>query len=116
MKPWILCLPLSLAIAASCNDRDSYASPKTDKNPPMNPPLGGAQTPDDQTLTQRAEQALRDDSALSASASRVTITAQNGVVTLNGQVDTQEQRTRIEDKVRAVSGVTSVTNRLEVKG
>ena len=121
MKNWILCVPLSLVLCTACNDRDSYAStPKLDTNRPTTTTgttTGTSQNQQDDTaLTQRVELALRDDTTLSAPASRVTVTSSRGVVTLNGQVDTQEQRQQIESKVRATSGVTSVVNRLEVKG
>jgi hyperosmotically inducible protein len=40
----------------------------------------------------------------------------NGVLTLNGDVDTEAQRTAIEKDAAKLPGVTQVVNKLEVKG
>jgi osmotically-inducible protein OsmY len=46
----------------------------------------------------------------------VSADAENGVVTLKGDVDYTEQKTLAEDTARGIAGVTSVKNELKVKG
>jgi hyperosmotically inducible periplasmic protein len=42
--------------------------------------------------------------------------AENGVLTLNGDVDTAAQRMKVEKDAAKIDGVTQVVNKLEVKG
>jgi hyperosmotically inducible periplasmic protein len=46
---------------------------------------------------------------------RIRFDANNGVVTLNGDVDTAAQRTQVEKAAAKFKGVTQVVNKLEVK-
>ena len=70
----------------------------------------------DLALTQKIRQAIIDDDNLSMSADNVKIISQNGKVTLRGPVKDQAEKANIEAKAKAVAGVTSVDNQLEVKG
>ena len=45
----------------------------------------------------------------------VSVDVTNGVVTLAGPVHTQEEKTRIEETVRAVKGVTGINNNLQIQ-
>jgi len=70
----------------------------------------------DLALTKAVRQALVGDDVLSFDAENVKIISQNGKVTLRGPVKDQHEKDLIESKAKAVAGVTSVDNQLEVKG
>ncbi len=55
------------------------------------------------------------DSTLSFDAKNVKIITQGGKVTLRGPVKRDAEKSSIEAKAKAVSGVTSVDDQLEVK-
>ena len=82
---------------------------------------GGSLTPMDQgggadrDITAAVRKAVVADSALSYDAKNVKIITQAGKVTLRGPVKTDAEKTSIEGKAKAVSGVTSVDDQLEVK-
>jgi len=79
------------------------------------PPSGIGQTSvTDEALEQRVASSLREDPALAALAPNITVDANNGTVTLKGSVNSPQQRTDIESKVRSITGVTKVTNNLEI--
>jgi osmotically-inducible protein OsmY len=61
--------------------------------------------------------ALTKDLSLSAEArNNIKIVSESGVVTLSGQVATEEEKMKIETFARNVPGVTRVENNLDVKG
>jgi hyperosmotically inducible protein len=68
---------------------------------------------DDKTLTARVKTALIR--APNVSAAQVHVDAYQGVVALNGFVDTPEQKSRAEEVTRQVSGVREVKNNLVVR-
>jgi hyperosmotically inducible periplasmic protein len=84
---------------------------------------GDTTTPPDQQenqadvrITADIRKAILDDKGMSVNAQNCKVVTQNGVVTLRGPVDSQAEKDSIEAKARAVTGVTSVVNELEVKG
>lgn len=99
--------PVSPAVSPSTPS--GAASPSTP--PPASP---GPTSATDDALEQRIANALREDTALSSVAPNITVDTNNGAVTLKGSVNSQQQRTDIESKVRGMAGVTQVTNNLEV--
>ena len=58
---------------------------------------------------------IRDDVVLSDDAKNVTITVNNGVVTLTGMVRNQAEKDIINAKASAMPSVVRVENNLEVK-
>jgi osmotically-inducible protein OsmY len=107
MNKTIMCIPLLLAFAA-CNKSETSAAPKgTTTNT--------TSSSEDLALAQRVRQGLSDDAALSSIAANVTVTAQGGTVTINGTAASASDKQTIEDKVRAMPGVTSVVDRITVK-
>jgi len=68
----------------------------------------------DWEITTKVKSALLSDSTLSASARFVSVTTNNGVVTLTGNVHSSEESRRIERKVKSVTGVRKVDNQLTV--
>jgi hyperosmotically inducible protein len=82
---------------------------------------GETKTPDDQseseadrTITQNIRKALTADDSLSTNAKNVKIITNDGVVTLRGPVNSQEEKAEIEAKAKQVAGVKNVDNQLEV--
>lgn len=68
----------------------------------------------DRTITQNIRRALMDDDSLSTNAKNIKIITINGVVTLRGPVNTDREKNEIAKKAKAVNGVKSVDNQLEV--
>jgi hypothetical protein len=124
---------IGLSLTACDSDTNRTASPPPSSSPPATtpsavpppppattspstvPPSSGGQTSaTDEALEQRVATSLREDTALAAVAPNITVDANNGTVTLKGSVNSQQQRTDIESKVRNLTGVTQVTNNLEI--
>jgi hyperosmotically inducible periplasmic protein len=68
---------------------------------------------DDSTTTASVKTKLAGDKV--SSLTRVDVDTTNGVVSLNGVVESAEQRARIEELAREVKGVRSVKNNLQVQ-
>lgn len=79
---------------------------------------GGAQTDvglsSDQDITQRIREKLTEDDKLEAAL--IDVQAQDGVVTLQGQVGSEGDRERILELVRNTEGVTEVEANIDVQG
>jgi|GEM_PF-1974067 len=96
---------------------DNTANNKPDRN------MDSTTTPEDQSnsqedveLTAAIRRAIVQDDTLSMNAKNVKIvTDKAGMVTLRGVVDSQAEKDLIEQKAKAVTGVKTVTNDLEVK-
>jgi hyperosmotically inducible periplasmic protein len=67
----------------------------------------------DLKITQEIRQAITGDSSMSINARNVKIITSDGVVTLRGPVDDNEERTTIAAKAQGVDGVARVDNQLE---
>ncbi len=86
-------------------------------------PALNAQTTADQTVTahkadrqlmRRIRRAVVADKSLSTEAHNITITSQDGAVTLRGTVKSDEEKKNIEDKAAGIAGQGKVTNELTV--
>lgn len=90
------------------NERDRSATNPT--------PLDQSNDSRDIEITAEIRRAVVDDAAMSTNAKNIKIiTAKGGVVTLRGVVDSEAEKDSIEAKAKAVAGVQSVDNQLEVK-
>lgn len=67
---------------------------------------------DDASLTTSVKSSLVGDKA--ANLTRVEVDTTNGVVSLNGVVESAQQKARAEEVVRRVNGVKGVKNNLQV--
>jgi len=79
-------------------------------------------TPGDQSeaksdveTTRQIRQALNQTDQLSTSAKNIKIITANGKVTLRGPVKSAAEQQQILDKIKAIPGVSSVDNQLEIK-
>jgi osmotically-inducible protein OsmY len=72
--------------------------------------------PNTRTDTEIGRGVVRElDNRIGASSDSITATVKNGWVTLEGLVDSQQQKSMAESAVNDVQGVVSVTNRLEAR-
>ena len=71
------------------------------------------QNVDDATITASVKSTLVADKA--ANLTRVDVDTNNGVVALNGVVESGEQKTRAEQLARRVDGVRNVVNNLQIQ-
>ena len=83
---------------------------------------GGTITPPDQSekaadrnITTDIRRAITDDKNMSVNARNVKIVTIDGVVTLRGPVNTQQEKDAIQALAEKSAGVTKVVNELEVK-
>ena len=102
-------------------DRTPTPATPSPTSPSASSPSGSVTSPGtaqmsatDQAIAQRVRDSLREDTSLATVVPNMTVQANNGTVTLNGSVNSQQQRSDIEAKVRGVTGVTQVINNLEV--
>ena len=68
----------------------------------------------DRELVAGIRQQLMADESLSTAAQNVTIVSEGGSVTLRGQVNTSDEKTRIETAARQTPGVGQIDNQIEV--
>jgi osmotically-inducible protein OsmY len=78
-------------------------------------PADQSETEADRGISQNIRKAIMADESLSVTAKNIKIITVNGVVTLRGPVNSEQERDSIAEKARAVGGVQSVVNQLEVK-
>jgi hyperosmotically inducible periplasmic protein len=70
---------------------------------------------DDLALTQKIRQAVIKDRSLSMNAKNVKIIARDGIITLQGPVDSQQEKDTIATEAREIAGKDKVEDQLEVK-
>src|SRR6059058_3984671 len=87
-------------------------NPKTDSNKPT-ADQQKENKPDRETAKQ-IRKAIQSDKSLSSSAHNVKVIAQNGTVTLKGQVRSEEEKKTVQDKAEAVAGASNVVNDVTV--
>lgn len=71
------------------------------------------QTIDDATVTASVQSKLSSDRI--SNFSRIDVDTERGVVTLNGVVKSTEQKMRVAELARGVSGVRTVNNNLQIQ-
>ena len=99
MTQWLATATLMLLIVAGCQSMTGRSA---------------GQNVSDEALKAKVKTALTTDKA--SNATRIDVDAVNGVVTLNGVVDTAQQKAHAEDVARNVSGVRNVNNNIQVSG
>jgi hyperosmotically inducible periplasmic protein len=70
--------------------------------------------PSDRELARQIRRAIVKDKSLSTYAHNIKVIAQDGMVTLKGPVNTQEEKQAIEAKASAIAGQGKITNEIEV--
>jgi osmotically-inducible protein OsmY len=69
----------------------------------------------DRDITQQIRKAITSDKSFSEYARNVKVITQNGQVTLKGPVRSDDEKSAIEIKAKAIAGDANVTNDLTVK-
>jgi osmotically-inducible protein OsmY len=77
-------------------------------------PMDQGENQKDLAITQEIRRSLMKDDLLSTTAKNVKVITADGVVTLRGPVNTQQEKQTIQDKARQVAGVLRVDNQLDV--
>jgi osmotically-inducible protein OsmY len=103
-------------IAEAAGRQDSTAAPDNTK---VNKDRGMTadqqkENKSDREITRQIRKALIADKSLSSYAHNVKIITTNGTVTLRGPVRTDDEKSSIESKAKAVAGVSDVKNELTV--
>ena len=76
--------------------------------------LSEMKTSSDQQSAQMVKQAIKDDQGLSEVAKDIHVTVKDGTVTLNGEVDTEQQLNLATNTAGAVAVDDKVKNRMQV--
>jgi hypothetical protein len=95
---------------------DNTARNERDRNSANQTPPDQGDSEADRKVTAEIRKAVVADGALSTNAQNCKIITRNGVVTLRGPVANQAEKAAVETKARAVAGVSSVVNELEIAG
>ena len=72
-------------------------------------------TAEDTRLTAAIRRAIVADKSLTATAKNIKIITANDTVTLRGPVNTEEEKSKIEEIAQSAAGSTKIDNQLEVK-
>ena len=88
------------------NQRDrNQSSPTADQQKENQP---------DRELAAQIRKSLVKDKSLSTNAHNVKVIAQNGMVTLKGPVDSEQEKQAVEEKATRIAGADKVTSELQV--
>ena len=99
-------------MCASCNDNSN--NPNGNLNGYSNGNNQMQSQPSDWDITANVKKNLMADSSLSSSARMISVTTNNGVVTLTGTVVSKDESRRVIKIVNNVPGVTRVDNQLTI--
>jgi hyperosmotically inducible protein len=99
LSQWLATATLMLVMIAGCQTMTGKTA---------------GQNVDDEAITAKVKAVLVQDKATNVT--RIDVDTNNGVVSLNGVVDSAQQKARAEDLTRHVSGVRNVNNNLQVSG
>lgn len=89
---------------------DIFAEPLREEKVKKQPPNKTS----DELITQMAKQAIQDDENLAPVADQINVNVQNGAVTVEGKVTTDEQSNLVSATAQAVGAVDEVKNRIEI--
>ncbi|NYE30051.1 osmotically-inducible protein OsmY [Rhodanobacter sp. K2T2] len=102
----------SSTMSAPANDT---AVNKRDRSSQTMKPTDQPEDKADIKLAAAVRRSIYKDKSLSTSAHNVKLVAAQGVVTLRGPVKNADEKAKVEADAKAVSGVSSVDNQLDVK-
>lgn len=88
---------------------------KRDRNENTKTPMDQSLAKSDQAITQHIRKSIMKEEDLSTNAKNVKVITQNGEVTLRGPVNSQAELETIVERAKAVPGVKTLRNQLEVK-
>jgi len=114
-----LALALSLSAptwvgAEAAYDADNTGKNVRDREDRTVTPMDQSNKQEDLDLTASIRKALMDDDTLSTNGRNVKIITRDGIVTLRGPVDSDQERVAIARTAQSVAGVRRVDNQLEI--
>jgi hypothetical protein len=109
MKKNLFILSCTCVLLSSCETNQPTA-PQQQTTPSMD------KTQDEKSVgvVQELRQRLMGDDSLSSSAKTIEITEINGVVTLSGKVDSEEEKNKIAAHAKSVNGIKNVDDQLDI--
>lgn len=90
----------------------SMATPGSDASGMMAKDQGKTET--DRNLNNQIRTALKADTALREAGQQISLSSDDGVVTLDGTVATEKEKAELESRVKHMSGVKDVENNLRI--
>lgn len=96
-------------------DADNTAKNERDRNNKTLTPTDQSETAEDRKLTQNIRKAVVKDPSLTLTAKNIKIITAGGKVTLRGPVNSDAEKTKINELAKAAAGTVPVDNQLEVK-
>lgn len=99
----------------SSTEPDNTARNQRDRDSSTPTAQDQGQTKSDLDITAEIRKSVMSDSAMSVNGQNCKIITSGGIVTLRGPVESQAEKDSIAAKAKAVPGVISVMNELEVK-
>lgn len=97
---------------ASEHETDSTGRNARDREGNRITPFDQSTNKDDERITREIRKSIFDDD-MSFNADNVKVTTDEGIVTLRGPVDSDEEKVAIERKAKGVEGVARVNSELE---
>lgn len=108
----LLFIPAICILCASCGNNSS--NPNGNSNSCSNGNNQMQSQPSDWEITANVKKNLMSDNSLSSSARMISVTTNNGVVTLSGTVASSEENRKVVKMVKDVCGVKNVDNQLTI--
>lgn len=99
---------------AAAADADDTRKNVRDREPATVTPFDQKENEVDRTITQKIRQSVVGAEGFSLDARNVKIVTADGVVTLRGPVDNDQERMKIVEMAKAVEGVKRVDDQLEI--
>jgi osmotically-inducible protein OsmY len=100
--------------AEAAHDADNTGKNVRDREERTLTPMDQSNKQEDLDVTANIRKALMDDDTLSTNGRNVKIITRDGVVTLRGPVDSDQERVAIARTAQSVAGVRRVDNQLEI--
>ena len=100
--------------AEAAYDADNTGKNLRDREDRTVTPMDQSNKKEDVDVTASIRKALMDDGTLSTNGRNVKIITRDGIVTLRGPVDSDQERVAIARTAQSVAGVRRVDNQLEI--
>jgi hypothetical protein len=122
LRKWVVvgAVTAALGFGVACTagpDADPDAGPEVGEGIAEDDAIGtgGAAVNNDDRIEEELDRMFTEDDAPDLDERDLRFDVNNGVVTIEGEIETAAERQQVEDRVRSVAGVTAVVNELEVQ-
>ena len=113
MNKTVFLVSIALLGTIACNREQGTRTTAPTSSPPMTSQVP-TMTESDRLLAEKVRDSFRQDTTMASAAQNVEVHAKNGEITLQGSVNTQQDKASLEGKAQQVAGVTRVNNQLTV--